>query len=90
MLFRSVKTEQSVKMIFFENLTLLRSENPELEKVAHIAQDYAQNNSGHFDFSVIYGKLNGGQQKSVSCAEIQIYSINFPLETLLGTPNSKK
>ena len=38
---------------FFENLTLLRSENPELEKVAYIAQDYAQKISGQFDFSVI-------------------------------------
>ena len=38
---------------FFENLTLLRSENAELEKVAYTAQDYAQNNSGQFDFSVI-------------------------------------
>ena len=47
---------------FFKNLKLLRSENSELEKVAHIAQDYAQNISGNFDFSVIYGELNGGQQ----------------------------
>ena len=49
-------------MNFFENLMLLRSENPELTKVAYIAQDYAQTLSGHFDFSVIYGELNGGQQ----------------------------
>ena len=77
-------------MNFFENLTLLRSENPELKKVAYIAQDYAQKISGHFDFSGIYGELNGGQQKSVSCAEIQIYSINFPLETLLGSTKTKK
>ena len=41
-------------MNFFENLTLLRSENPELENIAYIAQDYAQKNSGQFDFSVIY------------------------------------
>ena len=49
-------------MNFLENLTLLRSENPELEKVAYIAQDYAQKISGRFDFSRIYGELNGGQQ----------------------------
>ena len=49
-------------MNFFENLTLLRSENPELEKVVYIAQDYAQKISGRFDFSRIYGELNGEQQ----------------------------
>ena len=59
-------------MNFFENLTLLRSENPKLEKVAYIAQDYAHKNSGHFDFSVSLYELNSGQQKSVSCAEILI------------------
>ena len=82
---KSVKTEQQVKIDFFENLMLLRSENPELRKVVYISLDYAQNISGRFDFSKIYYELNGGQQKSVSCAEIQIYSINFPLETLLGS-----
>ena len=49
-------------MIFFKNLTLLRSENPELEKVEYIAQDYAQTISGRFDFSGIYDELNGEQQ----------------------------
>ena len=29
-------------------------------------------------------------EESVSCAEIQIYSINFPLETLLGSTIRKK
>ena len=58
-------------MIFFENLTLLKSENPELENVAYIAQDYAHKKSAHFDFSVILYDLNSGQQKSVSCAEIR-------------------
>ena len=38
------------------------AENSELEKVAYMAQDYAQNISGRFDFSLIYGELNGGQQ----------------------------
>ena len=41
---------------------LFRSENPDLEKVAYIAQDYSQKNLGRFDFSGIYGELNGGQQ----------------------------
>ena len=49
-------------MNFLENLTSLRSENPEQRKVAYIAQDDAQKISEHFDFSVIYGELNGGQQ----------------------------
>ena len=84
------KPEQSVKTNFFEALTLLTLENPELRKVAYIAQDYAQKNLGRFDFSVIYYELNSGQQNPVSCAEIQIYSINFPLETLLGSTISKK
>ena len=56
------KPEQSVTTNFFEALTLLRSENPELEKVAYIAQHYAQKFSGRFDFSGIYGELNGEQQ----------------------------
>ena len=43
---------------------LLRSENPDLRKVPYIVQDYAQKISGRFNFSGIYGKLNGGQQKS--------------------------
>ena len=79
------KPEQSVKTIFFEALKLLRSENPEIRKVAYIAQDYSQKISGRFDFSGIYEELSGGQKKSVYCAEIQIYSINFPLEILLGS-----
>ena len=45
-------------MNFFENLTLLRSENPEIEKVAYIAQDYVQKISGQFDFSVILYDLD--------------------------------
>ena len=59
---KSVKTEHHVKMNCFEHLTLLRSENPELEKVTYIAQDYAQTILVRFDFSGIYGELNGGQQ----------------------------
>ena len=76
-------------MIFFENLLLLKSKSGQLRKVAYIAQDYTQTISGHFDFSVIYGELNGGLEKSVFCAEIQIYSLNFPLETLLGSTKCK-
>ena len=78
------KPEQSLKTNFFEALTLLRSENPELRKVAYISQDYAQKLSRCFNFSEIYGELNGGQQKSVP-AQRSKSSINFPLETLLGT-----
>ena len=55
------KPELSVNMNFFEALTLLRSKNPELRKVAYISQDYAQKISGRFYFSEIYGELNGGQ-----------------------------
>ena len=64
------KPEQSVKTNYSEALKLLRSENPDLIKVAYISQDYAQKISGRFDFFGIYGELNGGQQKSVSCTEI--------------------
>ena len=39
----SVKTEQPVKMNFFEALTGLKSKNVELTKDAYIYQDYAQN-----------------------------------------------
>ena len=78
------KPEQSVKTNFFEALTLLRSENPKLTKVAYISEDHAQKFSGCFDFSGIYYELNGGQQKSVPVQKSKS-SINFLLETLLGT-----
>ena len=39
----SVKTEQPVKMNFFEALTTLRSTNFELMKDSDIHKDYAQN-----------------------------------------------
>ena len=83
------KPEQSVKTNFFEALTLLRSENPELTKVAYISENHAQNFSGRFDFSGIYSELNGGQQKSVPVQKSKS-SINFLLETLLGTTIRKK
>ena len=44
------KPEQSVKMKFFEALTLLRSENSKLTKVAYISEDHAQFFSEFFDF----------------------------------------
>ena len=87
---KSVKTEQLVKMNFLKNLTLLRSENPELEKVAYIAQDYAQKNSGQFDFSVILYDLNSGQQKSVSCAEIRIIVSTFHQRPYLAQQRHKR
>ena len=77
-------------MIFLENLTLLRSENPELEKVAYIAQDYVQKNSGQFDFSVILYDLNSGQQKSVSCAEIRIIVSTFHQRPYLAQQRHKR
>ena len=54
------KPEQSVKTNLFEALTLLRSENSKLTKVAYISEDHAPNISGCFDFSGIYYELNGG------------------------------
>ena len=78
------KPEQSVKTNFLEVLTLLRSENPELTKVAYISEDHAQNFSGCFDFSGIYNELNGEQKKSVPMQKSKS-SINFNIETLLGT-----
>ena len=47
-------------MIFFENLLLLKSKSGKLKIVAYIAQDYAQTNSGQFDFSLILYELNSG------------------------------
>ena len=77
-------------MNFFENLTLLRSKNPELEKVAYIAQDYAKQNSGQFDFSVILYDLNCGQQKSVSCTEIRIIVSTFHQRPYLAQQRHKR
>ena len=55
------KPEQSVKTKFFKALTLHKSENLELTKVAYISEDHAHNFSGCFDFSGIYNELNGEQ-----------------------------
>ena len=77
-------------MNFFENFTLLRSENPELEKVAYISQEYSQKISGLFDFSVILYDLNSGQQKSISCAEIRIIVSTFHQRPYLAQQRHKK
>ena len=73
-----LKPEQSVKTNFFEALTLLRSENSKLTKVAYISEDHTQK------FSGIYNDLNDEQQKSLPVQKSKS-SINFVLETLLGT-----
>ena len=78
------KTEQSVKTNFFEALNLLRSENLKLMKVAYISEDHAQQISDFFKFSAESYELNGGQQKTVP-AQKSKSSINFLLETYLGT-----
>ena len=65
-------------MNFLENLKLLRLENPELEKVAYIAQYYAQKISGHFDFSMIYGELNGGDQNLFHAQKSKSIASTFP------------
>ena len=49
----SVKTEQPVKMNFFEALTGLKSKNVELTKDAYIYQDYAQTISDFLNNLVI-------------------------------------
>ena len=67
---------------------LLRSENPELTKVAYISKDHPQTFSGRLDFSGIYYELNGGQQKSVPVKKSES-SINFPLDFTWHN-NSKK
>ena len=50
---KSVKTEQPVKMNFFEALTTLRSKNFELMKDSDIHKDYAQIFSDLIHFLVI-------------------------------------
>ena len=78
------KTEQSAKTNFFESLKLLRLRNSKLMKVAYIYKDHARFFSEFFEFSVAHTAQNGGQQKSVT-AQKSKSSINFQLETLLGT-----
>ena len=78
------KTEQSVKMNFFEALTLLRSNNSKLTKDAYISEDHAQKCLDLNIFSVILKKQNGEQQKSVP-AQKSKSSIILSLETFLGT-----
>ena len=59
------KTEQSVKTNFFETLTLLKSKNSKLMKVAYISEDHARMFSEFFNFSGVNKAQNRGQQKSV-------------------------
>ena len=80
----SVKTEQFVKTNFFEALKLLRSRNSKLMKVAYISKDHARMFSEFFNFSGVNKAQNRGQQKSVPVQKSKS-SINFLLETLLGT-----
>jgi hypothetical protein len=80
----SVKTEQSVKTNFFEALKLLRLRNSKLMKVAYISEDHARIFSEFFNFSGVNKAQNRGQQKSVPVQKSKS-SINFLLETLLGT-----
>ena len=54
------KPEQSVKTIFSEALTLHKSKNFSLTKVAYIYEDHAQKLQNFLDFSVIYKAPNGG------------------------------
>ena len=49
----SVKTEQPVKMNFFEALPLLKSENSTLMKDVYISEDHAQKFADLKDFLVI-------------------------------------
>ena len=78
------KTERSVKTNLFEALKLLRFENLKLMKVAYISEDHARIFSEFFNFSGIYIDQKSGQQKSVPVQKSKS-SINFQLETLLGT-----
>jgi len=80
----SVKTEQFVKTIFFDALELLRLRNSKLMKVAYISEDHARIFSEFFNFSAVNKAQSRGQQKSVP-AQKSKSSINFQLETLLGT-----
>ena len=45
----SVKTEQSVKMNFFETLPRLKSKITRITKVSYTYKDHAQKNSDHFN-----------------------------------------
>ena len=46
----SIKTEQSVKTIFFEALPWLKSKNFKITKVAYTSEDHAQNISDFSNF----------------------------------------
>ena len=78
------KIEQSVKTIFFEALTTLRSRNSELMKVSDIHKDYAQKFSDLINNLVILGISYNEQQKSVSAQQSKL-SIVLTLEATLGT-----
>ena len=84
----SVKTEQPVKMNFFEALTTLRSKNFELMKDSDIHKDYAQKISDLINNLVILGISYSGQQKSVSAQQSKL-SIILTLEATLGTTMRK-
>ena len=81
---KSVKTEQPVKMNFFEALTALKSKNFELMKDSDIHKDHRQKGSDFLNNLVNLGFSYSGQQKSVS-AQQSTLSKTLTLEATLGT-----
>ena len=69
---------------------LLRSKNPKLENVAYIAQDDAQNNSGHFDFFCDFIRFKQWTAEICFLRRNLKYNLSFPLEILLGSTKTKK
>ena len=69
---------------------MLISENLELRKVAYIAQDDAQKISGCFDFSGIYGELNGGQQNLFPAQKSESIASTFHYRPYLAQQKQKR
>ena len=86
---KSVKTEQLVKIDFFENLTFLRSQKSRTRKGCVHSPGLHTKNFRSFRFFCDFRRIKRWTAESVSCAEIRIYSINFSLETLLGSKKTQ-
>ena len=69
---------------------MLKSKSVQLRKVEYIAQDYAQKGSGHFEFFVILYEFNSGPAQICFLRRNPKYSLNFPLEALLGSTKTQK
>ena len=86
---KSIKTEQLVKMIFFGKSYVAQMKKPRTRKSCAHSPGLRTKKFRTFWFFWNIWRIKRWTAESVSCAEIRIYNIDFPLETLLGSTKIK-